>query len=329
MVMPTLFLTGGTGFIGRAVVAEALERGYDVRALARSDSTAEALRSAGAEPIRGSSEEPSWIDEARGADALIDLAQPALPSRLTRKAVRRVTAGRTAIVKATLGALESLPAGERPIYFAVSGADDLEPDSQGVISHESRLQSGDAGFARIGVPAHRLVAASDVDAAFVHFGVMVYGAGKGFADVYVEGLRKGRAAVVGNGRNRLPLTHVSDAARALVHLAGLPRDQLAGRTFLATDGSDTTQGEFLDQTAALMGVKAARRVPAAIAALVGGKVAIEAMTFDAHADNSALIASGFEFRYPSPREGLPPTLAQLGVLDSAAGEGSRPKNTTE
>ncbi len=244
VAMPTLFLTGGTGFIGRSVVAEALGMRFDVRALARSDSSAAALQSAGAEPVRGSGEDPQWIDEARGADVLIDLAQPALPSRMTRRSMRRVAEQRAAIVAATLEALERLPAGERPLYFAVSGADDLEPDSSGVISHESPTSSGDAGFARIGVPVHRLVAASGLPATFVHFGVMVYGAGKGFADFYVDGLRKGRAPVIGKGDNRLPLTHVTDAARALVHLAGLPQDQVAGRTFLATDGSDMTQGEL-------------------------------------------------------------------------------------
>ncbi len=297
------------------MVAEALAAGFEVRALARSDSTAAALQSAGAEPIRGRAEEPDWIDDARGADVLADLAQPALPGRLTRRAIRRVVDQRTAIAAATLEALERLPASERPVYFAVSGADDLQPDANGVISHGSPMRSSDVGFARLGLPVHRLVTGSGVDATFVHFGVMVYGAGKGFADFYVDGLRKGRAAVIGSGKNRLPLTHVSDAARALVHLAGLPREQLAGRTFLAVDGSDITQGELLDETAELMGVKAPRRVPAVIAGLVGGRVAVEAMTFDAHADISALTASGFEFRYPSPREGLPPVLAELGELD--------------
>ena len=38
------------------------------------------------------------------------------------------------------------------------------------------------------------------------------------------------------------------------------------------------------------------------------------MTFDAHADNSAIRETGFDFRYPSPREGLPPTLEALGAL---------------
>jgi hypothetical protein len=63
-----------------------------------------------------------------------------------------------------------------------------------------------------------------------------------------------------------------------------------------------------------MGAKRPRRLPGAIAGVVGGPVAVEAMTFDAHADNSALLETGFKFRYPSPREGLPPTLEELGAL---------------
>ncbi len=315
--MATLFIVGGTGFIGSAVVNEAVERGLRVRALARSDSAAASLSAAGAEPVRGNALEPTWIDQARGADVLIDLVQPSLPKRMSRGAMRAVRDERVAATAAELEALEGLPAGERPVYVSIAGADDLQPDASGTISHASPLRSGDHGFAMIGVPTRRLLEASSIDTAFVHFGVMVYGPGKGFSDIYVEGLRKGRAVVIGSGKNRLPLTHVTDAARALVHLAGLPRGDLAGHVFLATDGSDITQGELLDQTADLMGKKHARRVPGAIAGLIGGPVAVEAMTFDAHADNSAIRETGFEFRYPSPREGIPPILEELGALGPA------------
>jgi len=307
----TLFVSGGTGFIGREVVAEAVQAGWRVLALARSERSAAALETAGAEPVRGDATDNAWAREASGATVMIDLAQPELPKRLSRRAVRRVVERRLATTQAALDALSALPPRERPVYFAINGADDLQPDSSGTIDHQSSERPPDRGFAMIGIPVRRLVERSGLDAAYIHFGVMVYGHGKGFAEVYVDGLRKGRAVVIGSGENRLPLTHVTDAARALVHLAGLPREQLAGRTFLAADGSDTTQAELLDDTADLMGVKHARRVPRALAALVGGPVAVEAMTFDAHVDNSALRETGFDFRYPSHREGLPATLAAL------------------
>lgn len=48
-----IFVTGGTGTIGSAVVAELLGNGHTVLALARSDDSAQAVKRAGAEALRG------------------------------------------------------------------------------------------------------------------------------------------------------------------------------------------------------------------------------------------------------------------------------------
>src|ERR1700691_5677301 len=48
-----VFVTGGTGTIGSAVVAELLGNGHTVLALARSDSSEQTLKDAGAEVLRG------------------------------------------------------------------------------------------------------------------------------------------------------------------------------------------------------------------------------------------------------------------------------------
>lgn len=48
-----VFVTGGTGTIGSAVVAELLASGHTVLALARSDTSAQALADAGAQVLRG------------------------------------------------------------------------------------------------------------------------------------------------------------------------------------------------------------------------------------------------------------------------------------
>ena len=47
------FVTGASGFLGRAIVEELAARGRSVRALARSDATAQRLAALGAEPVRG------------------------------------------------------------------------------------------------------------------------------------------------------------------------------------------------------------------------------------------------------------------------------------
>lgn len=311
----TLFILGGTGFIGREAVTEAVGRGFEVRALARSDATRAGLEQSGARPVVGEAEDPGgWGHALEGTDAVIDLLQPKLPPRLTARAIDAISVRRRTFTAGLIERIEALPEGKRPLLFCVSGAEDLEPDPVGRIDHASPLRSEPLGFSRIGGPLRRLVERSGIDATFVYLGAMVYGPGKVFADVIVQGLRKRRARVIGDGSNRLPLVYVTDAARALVHLAGQPREQIAGRAFLASDGSATTQRELLDHTAELLGRKRPGSVPAWVAGLVAGRAGVETITVDARDDNSALRATGFDFRFPSHREGVPEALRRLGAL---------------
>lgn len=312
-----MFVLGGTGFIGTRVVAEAVASGWDVKALARSVRSGSTLAAAGAKPIDGSVEAPApWQQELRNTEVMIDLVQPAFPKRLGRRAVAKIATQRHTATEGILKALASLPVEDRPLLIFVSGAEDLLPDESGVVSETSQPGRGDQGLSAVGIPARRLIEQSGVDASFVYFGAMVYGAGKVYADVFVNGIKKRRARVLGAGHNHLPLTHVDDAARALVHIAGLPRSSVSGRTFIAADGSDTTQRELIDLTASGMGRKPPGSIPIGIAALVAGRPAVETMTVDLRTRPAALTETGFEFRYPSPRTGVPQALDELGELST-------------
>jgi len=70
-----VFILGGTGAIGAAVVAELVKRNHQILALSRSAKSDELLLSAGATPFRGDLTEPDhWADTAISSDAIIQAA---------------------------------------------------------------------------------------------------------------------------------------------------------------------------------------------------------------------------------------------------------------
>ena len=73
--MPTLFLTGATGYIGGSVAARLVEAGCRVRGLVRNRESAASLAERGIEPVMGGLDDADLLTrEARAADGVIDTA---------------------------------------------------------------------------------------------------------------------------------------------------------------------------------------------------------------------------------------------------------------
>lgn len=71
----TVFVTGGSGLVGGALVKRLVERGDDVVALARSDAAAAKLEAAGARTVRGDVlDETAMTEGMRGAELLYHVA---------------------------------------------------------------------------------------------------------------------------------------------------------------------------------------------------------------------------------------------------------------
>jgi nucleoside-diphosphate-sugar epimerase len=69
------FVTGGSGFVGRNLIEMLRAQGWEVRALARSDKASEAVRAAGAEPVRGDlDDEHALVEGMRGCSHVFHCA---------------------------------------------------------------------------------------------------------------------------------------------------------------------------------------------------------------------------------------------------------------
>lgn len=73
--MERVFVTGGSGFLGRALLAELQRRGIGSRALARSQASANVVSARGAEPVIGDLDDVAAMTEGmRGCDVVVHCA---------------------------------------------------------------------------------------------------------------------------------------------------------------------------------------------------------------------------------------------------------------
>jgi nucleoside-diphosphate-sugar epimerase len=202
-----IFVTGGTGLIGSAVVAELLDNGHTVLALARSDASALAAEAAGAEPLRGGLADLDVLRAgAARADGVIHLAFAndfSSPDALA-KAIAEESAA-----LATFG--EELVGSGRP-FATVSGT----PHAPGRVSTEADPVPTDGlvGGRGRAVTAVVGLAARGVRSMAVRMPRTVHNQGAGgFAGLLTTIARRtGVSGYPGDGAQRWPAVHARDAA---------------------------------------------------------------------------------------------------------------------
>ena len=236
-----VFLTGGTGLVGTAVVAELLAHGHAVAALARSEASARAVADAGGTPVRGSLAD---LDVVRGAaeqsEGVIHLAFAndfSSPEAL-KMAVAEETAALT-----TMG--EALVGSDRPLV-TVSGP----PWVPGRLSTESDPLPTDGPVGGRGrtVTAILELAARGVRTSAVRLPRTVHNRGDGgFAGLLTQAARRsGVAGYPGDGTQRWPAVHALDTAMLFrLALESAP----AGSSWHAVDD----EGDAVRDIAAVIG----------------------------------------------------------------------------
>ncbi|WEB38116.1 SDR family oxidoreductase [Streptomyces yunnanensis] len=229
-----VFVTGATGLIGSAVVAELLGNGHTVLALARSDASALAAEAAGAEPLRGALAD---LDVLRAgvtqADGVVHLAfgnDFSSPEALAKNVTEESAA------LAALG--EELVGSDRP-FVTVSGT----PQAPGRVSTEADPvpTDGPVGGRGRAVTAVLGLAARGVRSAAVRLPRTVHNQGTGGFAGLLTGIarRTGVSGYPGDGTQRWPAVHALDAA-VLLRLA-LERAEAGSVWHAVADEGDRVQ----------------------------------------------------------------------------------------
>ncbi|MDQ0395568.1 SDR family oxidoreductase [Labrys monachus] len=200
-----VFVTGATGWVGSAIVADLIAAGHAVLGLVRSDAGAEALAAAGAEVRRGT------IQDLAGLEAAVSQVDGVIHTAFNHDFSKIAESGadEQRAIAAMGGVLEG---SDRPL-IVTSGVALLAPGT--VVTELSRPRPPADAFPRNPEAAVAALRARGIRATAVRLPPSVHGHGDhGFVPRVIGLAReKGVSAYVGDGLNRWPAVHRLDAAR--------------------------------------------------------------------------------------------------------------------
>ena len=298
-------VTGASGFVGRTLCAQLIERGHDVSSLVRRPGA----EPAGTRAVAGDLTDGPSLSAAIAAerpDCVIHLAAEIASQRSERKIHAVNVEGTARLLEVCLAPAPSGRPEEGPRVVFASTV--VTGDARGALLTEEDPLPVETPYGRSKQEGERMVLESGLPAVVIRPS-HVYGSGGWYASELVAGLRRpGRLAVIGSGQNLWDIVHVHDVAHALVLAA---EQAPAGSIYHVVDDQPITFYDFMALTARRLGVGAPRRAPVWLARMIAGSNAVDAAVRSARSSNAKIRRElGWEPRYPT---------AETGVADAVAG----------
>jgi nucleoside-diphosphate-sugar epimerase len=302
-----VFVAGGTGVIGRRLVPQLVARGHQVTATTTSAGKLGMLEQLGAEGVV-----MDGLDGASVGEAVAAARPDAIVNQMTALSVAHAGKPNLRRPDRFFAATNRLRSeGSDHLLAAAEATGVSHVVAQG---HASMNGIHTGGWVKTEEDPLEVMEGTKemnhLEDVMVSVGgaVLRYGGfyGPGANDDQVKLVRRRLFPLVGGGTGYFSWVHVDDAASATV----LAVEQKAQGVFNIVDDEPAPVSEWLPYLAECAGAKPPRRLPAWLARLLAGEMAVGMMTEGRGFSNAkAKRELGWELRYPSWRQGFKEELA--------------------
>jgi uncharacterized protein len=214
-----VFVTGGTGFVGRHLAQRLLTLGHEVTVITRSAERSQSLLP-GAAFVEGDPTQPGlWQEAVPKHDVVINLAGRSIFTYWTRKTRREIIDSRVSITRNLVDALQSAPAGTLLISTSAVGfygstmddrpLDESSPAGNDFLAEVGKLWEAEAKRAELfGVRVIRC-----------RFGIIL-GKNGGALEKMIPAFRYCLGSPLGSGKQWFSWIHLEDILDVMVFLIG-------------------------------------------------------------------------------------------------------------
>jgi nucleoside-diphosphate-sugar epimerase len=282
-----IFLTGGTGYIGAAVLDALMRAGHRVTALVRDHEKAARVARRGAVPVLGNLNDPQSYRAALDAqDGYAHTAFDRMPGR--GPATERVALG--AMIEAAARPRGPGDGANGPRFVVYTSGMWVLDRTDNPAGEDAPLNPVSHVAWRPQMEAMVLESASDTLRSIVVRPGVVYGGGSGLVGDLFRSASNGLVRVIGDGNNHWPLVYDRDLADLLARLVARPEAQ---GVYHANDEGDERVNDIIEAIGAHLHLRPdVRHVPLEEARTKMGGVA-EALSLDLRARSPRSRALGW------------------------------------
>jgi nucleoside-diphosphate-sugar epimerase len=305
-----ILVTGGSGFIGSAIIKRLVEDGHDVDGLVHTASRAGIVENAGGRVVVGDLlEAGEWTAVLGEADLVISASQPVRQSeKVPVDAARRRSFYHGKMVGNLFLAAAGTGVKGVVVTYGVNGFGNRGSEW---LTENSDINP--TGYERTVSGAYWHIDKTSRKAKLPLLNIFtgwVYGPGGWFATM-ARNIKNGSMRVVGDGNNFMSLIHIDDLAAAYSAIA----DKMPfGERYALVDDNPVTQRELADCIAETLEVRTPKNIDISAYAGMAGDLAGESISCSCRVSGARMKKHLLhELKYPTIATGIPQAIEALGI----------------